>query len=479
MKMKNNMKKITILLLIAFISIGCDDNFLNEPVPTSSVSDVVIFGSREGAEALLSGIHRNFRGQFTEGRVDASGLSSIFMARAVKGNDLIQNSWYNFDYDNDNREPTYVRTVFSWEYPYFLINQANSLINGVEASTAISDSDKTQLIAQGKALRAFFYFQLALEFQHTYTYDPSLPAPPIYTELSLEGKPMTTLSELYNFIVADLTDAVAGLDNSRLGKSYVNKQVANGILANVYLVMENWEGAEIAAHDAYGGNVSSALDASSYGDGFDDIENIEWIWGMPQTNDQSNYYFGAPHVFTDHNADGYFGTYVNRDFVALFSSTDVRNLFETPYGGTPDNWDYYTTTKFTFAFESDVPIMRTPEMILIEAEAKFRQGGAGETQAHDLLFQLQSNRDPNAVKSTNTGNALLEEILVERRKELYAEIGVEWFDAKRLRRGIPRTGNHRLINSFLVPDDKKFFLKIPQKEIDANENIDDSVNANR
>jgi len=93
---------------------------------------------------------------------------------------------------------------------------------------------------------------------------------------------------------------------------------------------------------------------------------------------------------------------------------------------------------------------------------------------------LQINQDGSAVKSSNTGSALLEEILVERRKELYAEIGVEWFDAKRYRRGITRTGNHRVGSAAnLLPDDKKFFLKIPQDEIDANDNIDDSVNADR
>jgi hypothetical protein len=30
-----------------------------------------------------------------------------------------------------------------------------------------------------------------------------------------------------------------------------------------------------------------------------------------------------------------------------------------------------------------------------------------------------------------------------------------------------------------LPDDKKFFLKVPQSEIDANDNIDASVNADR
>lgn len=123
-----------------------------------------------------------------------------------------------------------------------------------------------------------------------------------------------------------------------------------------------------------------------------------------------------------------------------------------------------------------MPIMRLPEMILIESEAKARMGD--EASAASLLYELQKNRDPNAIKSDNKGEDLIEEILLERRKELYGEIGVEWYDAKRLRKGITRTGNHRILLN-LIPDDKRFFLKIPQNEIDANENIDASVNANR
>ena len=94
---------------------------------------------------------------------------------------------------------------------------------------------------------------------------------------------------------------------------------------------------------------------------------------------------------------------------------------------------------------------------------------------------LQKNRDPQAVKSANSGAALLEEILTERKKELYGEIGVEWFDAKRLRRGLPRDSYHRvnLASKPMLPDDKRFFLKIPQAEIDANPNIDPAINANR
>lgn len=472
--MKKIFLKLSIFIVIATSIVGCDDDFLNDPQPTDEVASTVIFTSRDGGDAFISGLMRLLRRQYI--RTDSGGLYSMYMARTVKGNDFINSSWYNFDYDNDNREPTYTRTRFSWIYSYDIINQANTLINGIEASE-LAEIDKKELIGQGKALRALFYFQLAMEFQHTYSYDSSLPAPPIYLELSLEGKPMSTLQEVYDLIIADLTYATQNLSDARLGKSYINKAVANGFLARVYQVMENWPGAELAAKNAYGGDVASVLDPSNYDSGFNDISNIEWMWGSPQINDQSNYYYVAPHVFSDHINGPYNGVYVNNDFVALFSDTDVRYTFEEYYGVGDEDYRNFITNKFKFSFDADMAYMRTPEMILVEAEAKYHNGSP--ELAHGLLYALQLNRDGNAVKSSNTGQDLLDEILVERRKELYAEIGVEWFDAKRYRKGIPRTGNHRLIDSDLQPDDKKFFLKIPQVEIDANENIDDSVNADR
>ena len=473
--MRKNLFKSFFLLGILLSIVGCSEEYLEEPKPAGQVSEDVVFNSRAGVEAYISGIHRRARGQFTTGH-DAGGINSIYYARAVKGNDIIQGpTWFRFDYEQANREPTYRRTNFSWEFPYFMINQANTLINGIEASETLSDEEKAELMGQGLALRAFYYFQLAMEFQHTYTYDATLPAPPIYLELSLEGKPMTTLQEMYDLIISDLTTAVDGLNDSRLNKSYINKAVAQGILARVYQVTENWEGAEEMANAAYGGDVSAVLDASTYDDGFNDMSNPEWLWAMPQYADQTMYYFSAPHAQADFENPSYQGTYINSNFVDEFSDTDVRKLF---LSYNPDvSWQNYITTKFNFVdFGVDFAIMRYAEMILIEAEALYWQGQVDA--AHDLLYELQVNRDPQAVKSGASGQVVLEEILVERRKELYGEIGVEWFDAKRLRRGIFRDANHRVVVD-LAADDNRFFLKVPQDEIDANDAIDASVNANR
>jgi hypothetical protein len=477
--MKTISSKILIAILAVMMLAGCSKDFLDEPKPTDGVSETVVFSSRDGVEAFISGIMRRFRGQFTN--VDSAGLNSIFYARTVKGNDVIAGpTWFLFDYANDNREPTYRRTSFTWNYCFYMINQANALINGVDASTALSVSDKKELMAYGYALRGFFYHQLVMEFAPTYTGNLDFPAPPIYTSLSLTGNGMSTVKDVYDLIVSDLTKAVDGLTATRLGKSYINKNVANGILAQVYQVMNKWPEAETAARAAYGGNPLAVLNAASYSAGFNNYANIEWIWGSAQSSDQSNYYWGWPHAGADFTTTSYSATYFNVDFVSLFSATDVRRRFNLRSSSLPNtDYRYWITSKFKFTFDADHPIIRTPEMILIEAEALQRQPGK-EVAAHNLLYLLQRNRDVNAVISTNTGAALLEEILVERRKELYAEIGVEWFDAKRLGRGIRRTGNHRVkAAANLAAGDKKFYLKVPQAEIDANDFIDDSVNADR
>ena len=471
------MKKLhaTILVIGVLIFSKCEKGYLDEPKPTESVNASVIFESAEGAEAFMSGILRSSRSQFT--RTDSGGLYSMYFARVVKGNDLIMGfQWYLFDYENDNREPTYTRTVFSWEFPYYMINQLNQFISGINNSVTLSEIEKEGFLGQARAMRAFYYFQLAMEFQHTYSYDLSLPAPPIYEEPAIEGKAMSTLTELFDLIVADLTYAIQTAPEGRTNKSYINRNVVYAIMARVQLVMGNWQEAANAAAIAREGY---PLNPDQYTTGFDDMNADEWIWAMPQRADQTNYFWIAPHAFTDNLNDGYGLAFWNKDFVSLFSSSDVRNTFFDLYGvGNGNQYFARASTKFTFDFSSDIPIIRSPEMMLIEIEAKARLGK--ENEAANMLFSLQINRDPNSKASGNTGESLIEEILIERRKELYGEMGVEWFDAKRLRRGITRTGNHRIGSAAnLLPDDKKFFLKIPQKEIDANNNIDESVNSNR
>jgi hypothetical protein len=58
------------------------------------------------------------------------------------------------------------------------------------------------------------------------------------------------------------------------------------------------------------------------------------------------------------------------------------------------------------------------------------------------LFTLAKQRDASYVLSTNTGQALINEIMIQRRVELWAE-GFRFYDLKRLNEPLNRTGgNH-------------------------------------
>lgn len=486
MKIYNKLTiKFLLVIMVTFL-FNCSKEFLEEPQNTAGLPEAVVFSDREIVQSFVTGIYDRYKGQWDDDLADGvnnsdpdtGGLYAMYFARTIKGNDLIQApSWFLFDYAHENRGPSFRRTSFTWTFNYEIINYANVLINGVTNSDSLDEATKKEFIAIGKAIRAFHYFQIALEFAPNLNNDRSVARIPIYTEPATgasEGNPPSSLDDVYALILSDLKSAIPDLPETRLGKSYINKSVANGFLARVLLVtQDDWSLASSAANAAYGGNASSAVVSTNWGNGFSDLTDQDWLWGHFQNgSSETNFFWMAPHVFIDHLTLSFQATYINTHFRDEFSDTDVRKLFFDIYNSSTP-YREFVTTKFAFTFTSDVPLMRKSEMVLIDAEAQYNLGN--ENNARNLLFALQSNRDPNATVSTNTGIALLNEILLERRKELYGELGVEWFDAKRLRMPINRDPEHRVVVN--VPADSElFYLNIPQSEIDANPNMDESLN---
>lgn len=121
----------------------------------------------------------------------------------------------------------------------------------------------------------------------------------------------------------------------------------------------------------------------------------------------------------------------------------------------------------------DVPYMRAAEMYLIEAEALARSGN--NSGAADALYPLAINRDPSYVKSTKTGDALIEEIMTQRRVELWGE-GFRFYDLKRTNAALNRNGgNHNAAYTNGVMDvpagDKRWVFLIPQDEINNTNGV--------
>jgi hypothetical protein len=132
--------------------------------------------------------------------------------------------------------------------------------------------------------------------------------------------------------------------------------------------------------------------------------------------------------------------------------------------------------------------MRVEEMYLTAAEAACHANN--DALAKEYLMALMSVRDPNY--STNkTGNALatittestgslLDEILIQRRLELWGEDG-RIYTIRRLHQGFERTAANGWPSGLLIPthaaaakDPASYLwvLTIPQAEFDGNINMD-------
>jgi len=167
-------------------------------------------------------------------------------------------------------------------------------------------------------------------------------------------------------------------------------------------------------------------------------------------------------------------------------ATDIRKELWDPTGASipaPPNGVKvkYGQKKFLVANTSlsigDVPHMRLAELYLILAEAEARQGMSAAAATH--LATLLSARNPSYVESTSTGQDLVDEILIQRRVELWGE-GFRFLDLKRTNSPLDRTGANHIPqwawaltggNFTVAAGAKEWQFLFPQAEINVNKAI--------
>lgn len=323
---------------------------------------------------------------------------------------------------------------------------------------------------------------------------------PIYTEpttSSTEPKGKSTVAQVYQQIFDDLNLAQDYLINYvRKGdgqKFKPNTDVVNGLLARAYLLTGQWGEAAKAAEAARKGY--SLMTTTAEYEGFNNISNKEWIWGSPQTLSQSDasynfYYLDATYV------GAYSSFMVDPHLMDTFAKDDIRlPLFQWMREG------YLGYKKFHMRSDdtADLVLMRSAEMYLIEAEAKARDGVALD-QAVAPLNTLRTARGAGNYDVTGkTKEQVIDEILMERRRELWGE-GFGITDILRNQKAVERMAlsedmqktevdcwqeggsfakrnplGHWFLN---FPDGKAFsanssyyLYAIPEKEINANPNL--------
>ena len=468
----------------ALVFASCSKKYLDDVQPSDgAVADNIIFGSKIGANNAMTGIYYLFQ-QYATGQQNMYGLKTIQFNFDMRGNDLISDPGNWWLYENNWSDNTYGRVATAtrnaqiWNLFYKAINNANAIILNVpqipEAQTV-----KDQLTAEARALRAYSYFYLARIYAFTYAKDPNAPGVPLYTTpatAASTGNPRSSLKEIYALITSDLEYAVATLPATRVDKYRINKNVAQVILAEVYQEMamsDNTLWAKAISNAQAARTGFPLMSAADYKAGFNSVSNAEWMWGI-QFNASQSLSYASFFGYIDPTAGNtrYKDIYVNTSFVSLFTATDARNVFVVaPAQSAANPWKKWMTAKFVdnSTFSGDLVLTRSAETYLIEAEGLAQTGQL--LPAKNALFVLQKQRDPNAVLSTAPDQtSLISEILLERRKELYGEMGVQYFDLKRYQLPLVRDGNQwSLLN--IPAADNRWRWQLPQSELDANKKL--------
>jgi starch-binding outer membrane protein, SusD/RagB family len=491
--MKNNILKLSAVAFAVITAVSsCKKEYL-ETSPTDSIAAVDAFKTTANAYAALNGIHRSLYIQYYS-QQDQGGQGANMIYMDMLGEDLVNttqgNGWFISTYRwLAHRSATGSVPYFNYRFYYTIIANANMIIDNVDKAAG-PDSEKKMIKGQALAYRGWAYFQMIQLFGERYdaTGANNTLGLPLITSSTDGIKPRSTVAEVYTQINADLDAAITLLTGApaRFNQSHINLSVAQGFKARVALTQQNWAVAATMAAAARTGYTLMST-ATQYLSGFNKLNNTESMWASQQIPDQTTYFysffaymsadFNSTNIRTNPKA-------INSTLYDAIPATDIRKqvwdptgtntAFPTPPGGIRAK---YMNRKFLSGGGStssigDVIMMRASEMYLIEAEARARAGQF--TLAQDAIFALNSKRDPSYVKTTLTGQQLIDHIMFYRRVELWGE-GFRFLDLKRLNLPLNRNGaNHdaSVAVIFNVPaGDKQWVWLIPQDEINNSNGV--------
>lgn len=499
-KMKSiNKLKYFLIVLSAFI-FSCTD--LEENV-YDKYSAKDFYASPEGSEAALASVYAQIPGNW-----DGVGYAGA------------DNGWYDLNCMSSDEQVVPHRNTGDWQLEFAMLYQrdwlpSNYIIsntwNWLYRSVFLANLAIEQLteagaepakIAEARVLRAFFYYLLIDDFGDV----------PFFTEnnLSINQIPQKDRTEIFEYIIAELTDNVDLLSEEKGGNNYgrFNKWAGYMLLAKLYLNAgvytgtDMWEECIEACDKVSEGGYSLHSGAESathplgnrYYELFGDVcPDDETILAIYTTAD-----IVGRNIFTIRSlggADGtllvgygaWNGTVIPQDYVEKFDDSDVRfrqfRFGADPNGPKPAGFTEYSleitnltdpgadrnagvrSLKFwpvppmnSGGASNDFPIYRYADLMLMKAECLVRTGNAAA--AKSLVDEVRVRAGMNALDHDPE--------LVD----IYNERGFELNWEGHRRQDMIRFGTYTLAHG-LVPeaDDNYKLFPIPTSALNANPNL--------
>lgn len=457
-------KLMPLLALWLVLANSCKKEFLDREQPGSVPTGQAIT-NEDDMEAALNGVYAVLRAPALYGRT-----IPLF-------GDLLADNVY-ISTDNSNRYLDFFQVNMTvnngnaqgiWQSAYNAILNANNIINSSLTGTEVID----QYRGEALALRALMYFELVKHFATPYTVNPNaLGVPVVLTYDPFVRPTRNTVSQVYDQIETDLNTAI-GLMTLERSSGYFSRYAAVALLARMHQFKGEWAEALTAAEDVIRnsgyqllrlGQVQGYWNANTAR-----TDKLETLFEV--VNDLSgNAGINALAYFYDQV--GYGDALAAESIYQLYATNDVRRTLILPFSEI--RGDVRVVNKYPNSEQPDkdeIKILRMSEVYLIAAEAAYHLGN--EDLARQYLNEVATERVVGFTGYTSGGPALLEDILLERRKELAFE-GHRYWDLARYNRDVVRvdlTGEYTGVPLVIEAGNFRRILPIPQAELDANPNI--------
>lgn len=487
MKILNNKKTISALLLATVMFVACDDNLDNLPISEGVLQNSYETGDQ--LEAALTGVYESFQGN------DFYVWDHVLFSDVRSDNDYAGGDNPEiFQLENINVEPTNERVYKAWSAIYNAIAKANVILEQApNVQKLLTNERREQILGEAHFLRAYHYFSLV----KLYGGVPLILETVKSADPSVTRVERSTEQDTYNQIIADLAIAADKLPVTYGGDASVNKAratkgAAHALLAKVYaqqpvpdygqvITYANLVMTSAAGYDLMGG-FPELFDGSHY----NNIESIleiqftggnEGTWGPqmqlpPSVSGDTWRKFVTPsHDLV--NAFDAEGDNIRKNATILFENVDWVDEFWGNKGGSSVPFSYKWKNAMGWNSSDHVYLLRLADIILLKAEAHNELGQTGLAEAEVNKIRLRVNLPVLTVEQASSQVSMRKVILNERRLELSHEAH-RWDDLVRsgtvvevmnavkdidLRTGKPVNYNMQ---------EFEILLPIPQKELNRN-----------
>jgi len=446
------MKRILILMAITTtMLLGCKKQ--NDWLDVKSDKNDIVPKSLKDMQALLD----------NEMLMNANGCA---MGLVASDNYYVTPSWYNsnlvaeknaYIYNSDIYEGTFSH---EWFYPYKQVAQANVVLEGLQDITPATAEQKQYDDIKGQAMfyRGVAFYNLLQSFAKPYDANTAATDPGIPLKITADVNVLlqrASVKESYEQAINDVTTAIGLLPAVGNYQTRPTKAAAHGMLARLYLCMQNYSNALIHA--------TAALNSYSF--------LIDYNTISPTAAQSFSAYPNNKEVI-------WYNTNMNYGMVAsgfalvdttLHRSYAVNDLRRTVF--------YKVTNPTTVMFKGDYTGQNihfagvaTNELYLIKAECLARTGEvmAAMTELNTLLQKRWKTGMFTALTATNANDALVK-ILEHRRKELPFTAQLRWEDLRRLNKD-PQFSKTLVkvlsgLTYTLPPNDNRWVYPIPDAEV--------------